>query len=163
MLPKNKEKHLRKKILLREYGSINIYHQIQEPTFFERNASEATKFREIKPVPDSFYRTGSGFRIKKSRVDEIFDSGFIRSTSPTPSETLKPFRSVSVTSQQSEIERPLSTTSQQSSSKKQQTFDLTARVLKIIEGLGDENRTSLKGILRRRTNVELRCGKYEGE
>jgi hypothetical protein len=32
MKPKQKENHLRKKILLREYGSIDIYHQIQEPT-----------------------------------------------------------------------------------------------------------------------------------
>jgi hypothetical protein len=31
MKPKQKEKHLRKKILLREYGSIDVYHQIQEP------------------------------------------------------------------------------------------------------------------------------------
>jgi hypothetical protein len=84
--------------------------------------------------------------------------GFTRSTSPTGVVTpsaLEPFRSVSVTSQQFEIERPLSTTIP---SKKQQTFDLTAHVLKIVEGLSDENRTSLKGMLQRRTNLELRKG-----
>jgi hypothetical protein len=66
---------------------------------------------------------------------------------------LEQFRSVSVTSQQSEIEHPLTIPS-----RKQQTFDLTNPVLKIIEGLSEENRTSLKGMLQRRTNLELRKG-----
>jgi hypothetical protein len=90
-------------------------------------------------------------------------SSFIRSTSPTQVVTpsaLEPFRSVSVTSPQFEIERPLSTTSvkSQQPTKKQQTFDLTAHVLKIIEGLDEEDRTSLRGVLQRRTNVGLRKG-----
>jgi hypothetical protein len=93
-------------------------------------------------------------------------SSFIRSTSPsiisTTSETLEPFRSVSVTSQQSEIERPLSTTFQQPTlipiTKKQQSIGLVNHVLKIIESLGEENRTSLRGILQRRTNVDLKKG-----
>jgi hypothetical protein len=60
----------------------------------------------------------------------------------TPYETLEQFRSVSTASQQFEIEQSLSTTSQQSITKKQQTFERTNHVLKI------------------RTNVELRRGTY---
>jgi Cdc6-like AAA superfamily ATPase len=72
--------------------------------------------------------------------------------------TLDLFKSVSTTSPQSKIEHPLSTTSQQPLTKKQQAFDLTAHVLKIIEGFGEENRTSLRRILQRRTNVDLKKG-----
>jgi hypothetical protein len=90
--------------------------------FFERNASESTKFRETKPVPEftrMMYTDSSvDLRSKKSERLDDMSSSFIRSTSPsiiiTPSENPMQFRSVSVTSEQPEIERPLSTTSQSS-------------------------------------------------
>jgi hypothetical protein len=71
------------------------------------------------------------------------------------------FRAVSVISEQSELERPLSTTSQQStsipSSKKQQAFGVVNHVLKIIESLDENQRTSLRGLLQR-TTVDLKRG-----